>query len=91
MSTLAGLRKDLDDGRLPVGPIVDDVLILIAAAVLITSGVTTDASGFLCLVPACHGLVKRYMKRLLERAVREGKVGVNVAFNGAGGQSRQHR
>ena len=91
MSTLARLRQDLDDGRLPAEPIVDGVLILIAAAVLITSGVMTDAVGFLCLVPACHGLVKRYRNACSSGAVREGKVGVTVAFDGAGGQSRQHR
>ena len=74
---------------MPAEPIVDGVLILIAAAVLITPGVLTDAVGFLCLAPACRGLVKRYLKRLLERAVREGKGGVNGAFDGAGDQSRQ--
>ena len=84
ISTLARLRKDLDDGRLPAEPIVDGVLILVAAAVLITPGVLTDLVGFLCLVPACRRLLRRYLKRRFERAVREGTVGVTVAFDGAG-------
>ena len=42
LSTLARLRKDLDEGRLPAETLVDGVLILIAAAVLITPGVLTD-------------------------------------------------
>ncbi len=84
ISTLARLRKDLDDGRLPAEPIVDGVLILIAAAVLITPGVLTDLVGFLCLVPACRQVLKRYLKRRFERAVREGTVGVAVTFDGAG-------
>ena len=84
ISTLARLRKDLDDGRLPAEPIVDGVLILIAAAVLITPGVLTDLVGFVCLVPACRRVLKRYLKGRFERAVREGTVGVAVAFDGAG-------
>ena len=41
ISTLARLRADLDAGRWPAEPIVDGVLILVAAAVLITPGVLT--------------------------------------------------
>ena len=89
ISTLARLRKDLDDGRLPAEPIVDGVLILVAAAVLITPGVLTDLVGFLCLVPACRRLLKRYLKRRFESAVREGTVGVTVAFDGASNPSRR--
>lgn len=88
-STLARLREDLNDGRLPAEPIVDGVLILVAAAVLITPGVLTDLVGFLCLIPACRQLLKRYLKRRFERAVREGAVGVTVAFDGAGDPSRR--
>ncbi len=88
ISTFARLRKDLDDGRLPAEPIVDGVLILIAAAVLITPGVLTDLVGFLCLVPACRRLMKRSLKRRFEHAMREGTAGVTVAFDGAGDLSR---
>ena len=88
MSTLARLQKDLGEGRLPAEPIIDGGLILVAAAVLITPGVLTDLVGFLCLVPACRRLLKRYLKRRFERAVREGTVGVTGAFHGAGDPSR---
>ena len=88
ISTFARFRKDLDDGRLPAEPIVDGVLILVAAAVLITPGVLTDLVGFLCLVPACRRLIKRSLKRRFERALRVGTVGVAEAFDSAGDQSR---
>ena len=88
-STLARLQEELKDGRLPAEPIVDGVLILVAAAVLITPGVLTDLVGFLCLIPACRQLLKRYLKRRFERAVREGAVGVTVAFDGTGDPSRR--
>lgn len=89
ISTLVRLRKDLDDGRLPAEPIADGVLILLAAAVLITPGVLTDLVGFLCLVPAFRRLLKRYLKRWFERARSEGSVDVTVAFDGAGDPSRR--
>jgi len=79
ISTLARLRKDLADGRLPAEAIVDGVLILVAAAVLITPGVLTDVFGFFCLVPAC----RRLLKRRFERAVRQGAVHVTAASAGA--------
>ncbi len=83
ISTFARLRKDLEGGRLPAEPIVDGVLILVAAAVLITPGVLTDLFGFLLLVPACRRLVKRSLKRRFERAVRAGTARLTVAFDGA--------
>jgi UPF0716 protein FxsA len=89
MNTLARLRADLAANRLPTDPIVDGVLILVAAAVLITPGLLTDLAGFLCLVPAFRRLVKRYLKRTFVRAVREGTVGVSAAFDGAGDSSRR--
>ena len=79
ISTLARLRKDLDEGRLPAEAIVDGVLILVAAAVLITPGVLTDLFGFFCLVPACRRLFTRSLKRRFERAVQEGRVKVAAA------------
>ena len=89
MSTLARLRADLAAGRSPADPIVDGVLILVAAAVLITPGLLTDLAGFLCLIPAFRRLVKRYLRRTFERAVRKGTVGVTAAFEGAGDSSRR--
>ena len=89
MSTLARLRGDLAEGRLPTEPIVDGVLILVAGAVLVTPGVLTDLVGFLCLVPACRRLMKRVLRRWFERAMRESTVDVTVAFDGAGAPSRR--
>lgn len=88
ISTFARLRKDLEAGRLPAEPIVDGVLILVAAAVLITPGVLTDLVGFLCLVPACRRLIKRSLKRRFERAMRKGTAGVIVTLDAAGDPSR---
>jgi UPF0716 protein FxsA len=87
VSTLARLRADLADGRLPAEPIVDGVLILVAGAVLITPGVLTDVFGFLLLVPTCRSVLKRSLKRRFERAVQRGTVHVGVGFGGMGAPS----
>ena len=84
ISTLARLRNDLEAGQLPAEPIVDGLLILLAAAVLITPGVLTDLVGFLCLVPVYRRRLKRFLKRRFERAV-----GVTMASVVAGDRLRQ--
>jgi len=81
INTLARLRKDLENNQLPAEPIVDGLIILLAATVLITPGVITDLIGFLCLIPAFRGLLKNHLKRKFGRAVRTSSVGVTLGFN----------
>ena len=83
MSTLARVRRDLNEGRLPAESLVDGVLILVAGAVLITPGVLTDLVGLLCLVPACRRRLTRYLKRKLEHAVQTGTINMTTGFGGA--------
>ena len=89
ISTLARLRADLAAGRSPADPIIDGVLILAAAAVLITPGLLTDLVGFLCLVPACRRLVKRYLRERFERVVHAGTVGGIPGVDPAGDSARR--
>ncbi|MDX1648637.1 MAG: FxsA family protein [Myxococcota bacterium] len=79
LAVLRRLQRESAAGRFPADPLVDGVLVLLAAALLVTPGVLTDAFGFACLVPAFRSLVKRALRRRLERAVREGRVAVHVA------------
>ena len=79
IATLARLRTDLDGGRLPAQAIVDGVLILVAAALLLTPGVLTDLFGFFCLIPTCRRLLTRTLKRRFEHAVRAGTINVTAA------------
>ena len=72
-------------GEIPLGEIVDGVIILLAGAVLMTPGVLTDAFGFFCLVPAGRRVVKRFLRRRFETAVKRGNVVVSVDVGGGGG------
>ena len=82
INTFARLRQDLGEGRSPAVPIIDGVLILVAAAFLVTPGVLTDVVGFLLLVPMSRHLIRRNLKRRFERAIRTGTVGVAVVSHG---------
>lgn len=72
------VQAEVAAGRLPAGSLVDGLLILIAGALLITPGILTDAAGFLLLIPAYRGFMKRALWRRFEQAVRQRKVHVYV-------------
>ena len=57
------LQDDLRHGRAPVDSLQDGAMILLAAALLVTPGVLTDAAGILLLVPAVRRRVKAYLAR----------------------------
>ncbi len=84
LRVLAGLRTDLSAGRLPAGPLVDGVIVLVAGALLVTPGVLTDVVGFLCLVPGFRALIKAGLRRRFERALSEQRIRVQ-AFGGESG------
>lgn len=72
LGVLRDIRSQLAEGRVPASSLVDGLIILIAAAFLITPGILTDTVGFLCLVPALRRALKAALWRRLQRAVREG-------------------
>ena len=91
LAVIAQVRSETAEGRIPAGPIVDGVIILLAAAVLMTPGVLTDAAGFLCLVPAFRNWLKVRLRRRFERAVKRGDGAVTVDFGGGPFASREVR
>ncbi len=74
------MHSELAGGKLPTGPVVDGVIILVAGALLITPGVLTDVFGFLCLIPGFRRLIKSTLRRRFEQALRDGQVHVNTGF-----------
>lgn len=78
------IQRESAAGRLPADALIDGALLLVAAAVLMTPGVLTDALGFFCLVPAGRRWIRRSVRRRLERAAEEGRVRVHVAGDSHG-------
>ena len=74
LRVLRRVQGEIAAGEMPADSLIDGVMILIAAALLVTPGVLTDAFGFLCLAPGFRALVKRELVQRIERAVEEGRV-----------------
>lgn len=59
VATMFRIRSDLAQGVLPAQALGDGVLILVAAVLLITPGVLTDALGLSLLVPPLRSLIRK--------------------------------
>ena len=70
------VQRDMAQGRMPAPRLVDGVMILFAAAMLVTPGLITDAVGFLLLTPAFRRLLKGWLRGWMENRIRMGSVRV---------------
>jgi UPF0716 protein FxsA len=70
LKVLREIGDGLSEGRMPTESLIDGLLILMAGAVLLTPGLMTDALGFSLLVPRGRAVVRRAVRRVLERRVR---------------------
>jgi UPF0716 protein FxsA len=63
VGTLARMRRELDDGRIPTGPMTDGGLLALAGFLLLVPGFVTDAFGLLLLLPPVRALVRTWLGR----------------------------
>jgi len=63
IGTLARMRTELDQGRIPTGPMTDGGLLAAAGFLLLVPGFVTDVVGLALLVPAVRGGVRRRLGR----------------------------
>jgi UPF0716 protein FxsA len=61
VGTLARMRAELDDGRIPTGPMTDGGLLAAAGFLLLIPGFVTDLLGLALLVPPVRSAVRRYL------------------------------
>jgi UPF0716 protein FxsA len=73
LRVLAKIRERMRRGELPADSLLDGVLILIAAALLVTPGLMTDAAGFVLLVPPTRALVRGLVKRWIRARIAAGE------------------
>lgn len=81
-SVMARMRREVSEGRIPARELVDGVLILVAAALLLTPGYITDVVGMLLLVPVTRALVRPFLVRWARARM---VTGGNVHVGGFGG------
>lgn len=63
VGTLARMRAELDDGRVPTGPMTDGGLLAVAGFLLLVPGFVTDAFGLLLLLPPVRAGVRKWLGR----------------------------
>lgn len=78
LRTLKNIAADLSRGRLPAERLVDGLFVLVAGVLLVTPGVVTDLLALLLLIPLTRAWLKRWLRRRMERMVRERRLQLRV-------------
>ncbi len=74
LRVIGRMQEEMRSGRLPTDSLLDGVMILVAAALLVTPGLITDTVGFLLLIPATRGVAREMVKAWIRRKIRSGEV-----------------
>lgn len=69
LRTLRVIRDRLDHGQVPGKELLDGLLILVAAALMLTPGFVTDAAALLLLLPPVRAGIRRVLRGSFERRV----------------------
>jgi UPF0716 protein FxsA len=69
LAVMREVQAEAAAGRMPAGPMVDGLLVLVAGVLLLTPGVLTDLVGFALLVPAVRTVAKAAVWRRLEQRI----------------------
>ncbi|MHC4481000.1 MAG: FxsA family protein [Planctomycetota bacterium] len=73
LRVLQQFRAQLTRGEVPTDALLDGALVLVAAALLVTPGLLTDACGFLLLVPPSRATIREALKRWMKRRFQAGE------------------
>lgn len=84
LKTLGRIQSELRSGRLPANELGEGMLILAAAALLITPGFITDAAGLLLLIPKMRRVGFALAMRLLKDRIRFQHFEVNARHEARG-------
>lgn len=78
LSVVKRMRQDLNRGQIPAEGLVDGLLILVGGLLLVTPGILSDATGIVLVLPASRRLIKRWLRKKLERWVKQGAFRVYI-------------
>ncbi len=70
------LKSKFATGGLPGDELIDGAIILVSGALLVTPGLLTDVIGFSGLIPPTRALIRKLIKRSIEKAQSKGSLGV---------------
>jgi UPF0716 protein FxsA len=69
---LKKIQNDLNEGIMPGDSLIQGAIILAGGIFLLTPGFVTDIIGFIFLIPASRGVVKKYLLKWLRGKIKEG-------------------
>ncbi len=71
---MRNIQRDLSEGRMPTVELINGALVLVGGIVLLTPGFFTDAVGFILLIPATRGFIRKKIQRLIRRKIESGDI-----------------
>lgn len=71
---IRNIQRDLSQGRMPTGELINGALVLVGGIMLLTPGFFTDAVGFVLLVPATRALIRKKIQLLIRRKIDSGNI-----------------
>jgi UPF0716 protein FxsA len=74
LRTLKKIETEINSGVMPSEEILDGIMILCGGILLLTPGLITDMVGFLTLIPFTRSLIKKGLKKKIQKIVNEGRV-----------------
>lgn len=77
LSVIYRFQTAMAEGRLPAEEMIDGAMILVAGALLVTPGLCTDVTGFLLVFPASRLIIKRGLRRYIEKRISNMDIRVN--------------
>ena len=69
LGVLSRIQQNMVQGVFPAEELINGVMILIAGALLLTPGFFTDIIGFLMVFPVSRNVIKRFVKRYIEKRI----------------------
>jgi len=79
LSTLARLKSNMSQGKIPAQEMVEGVLLAVGGALLMTPGFVTDTMGFFCLLPFSRQFIA---KNIMKRSSVKMQEGINAQMGG---------
>lgn len=76
LATWRRLQQTLASGGLPGDALVDGMIVLVAAALMLTPGFLTDVAGLAGLFPPTRRLIRGVLQRRFSRGVQSGSIRV---------------
>lgn len=70
LGAISRIQDNLAKGVFPAEGLIDGMMILVSGAFLLTPGFLTDIIGFMMVIPASRGVIKKAVKHYIGRRIR---------------------